>query len=255
MTQRPAYAVEAVDHTLAALDLLTQRDAVRVSELAAELGIGRSTAHRLLQMLVYRGFAQQRPNRTYTAGPALMAARQRARLQSLTSWLRPSLLLAYQRLHESVQLQVLSGLEVVSVESIERPAGEGHSLRGTRLPAELASGGLALLAQLPAGEMRIRSRRLPATAQSQLDHSLATTRRRGFGYAVGVTGADIVSVSVPVFDPDDEAVAALTCTAPSTRLTRSRAAEAVAILGAVARSAQLTHPAAGRHLITTRRAG
>ena len=110
MMQRPAYAVESIDHTLAALELLTQREAMRLSDLADELGIGRATAHRLLRMLVYRGFALQKPDRSYTAGPSLTAARQRARTQNLRSWLYPSLRLAHDRLEESVQLQVLRGL-------------------------------------------------------------------------------------------------------------------------------------------------
>jgi DNA-binding IclR family transcriptional regulator len=252
MTNKPAYAVEAVDHTLAALGLLTERDAVRLSDMAGELGIGRATAHRLLQMLVYREFARQRPDRAYTAGPALMAARQRARLQNLASWLHPSLLLAYDRLKESVQLQVLSGLDVVSLDSIERPPGERQSVRGTRLPAERTSGGLVLLAQLPAAEVRERFAPLPLLTRSQLDRSLATTRRLGFGY---IAGTDAVSVSIPVADGDGQAVAALTCTGPSARLTRTRLAEVVAVLRAVAESARRAHPAAGSQLIEQRRTG
>jgi hypothetical protein len=84
MMQRPAYAVESIDHTLAALELLTQREAIRLSDLAGELGIGRATAHRLLRMLVYRGFALQRPDRSYAIGPALTrAAAQSARGESV----------------------------------------------------------------------------------------------------------------------------------------------------------------------------
>jgi hypothetical protein len=34
MMQRPTYAVDSIDHTLAALELLTQREAMRLSDLA-----------------------------------------------------------------------------------------------------------------------------------------------------------------------------------------------------------------------------
>lgn len=239
MMQRPAYAVESIDHTLAALELLTQREAMRLSDLADELGIGRATAHRLLRMLVYRGFALQKPDRSYTAGPSLTAARQRARTQNLRSWLYPSLRLAHDRVEESVQLQVLRGPDVVTVESIERPGTERQLLRGARLPAERAAGGLVLLAQLPASETRARFAHLPDRSMVQLDRALTTTRRQGFGYTAGMAGTDTVSVSIPVFDDDARAAAALTCTAPSTRLLRPRVAEAVAVLRAVVPSVRL----------------
>lgn len=252
MTNRPAYTVEAVDHTLAVLGLLTERETVRLTELASELGIGRATAHRLLQMLVYREFARQRPDRAYTAGPALMAARRQARLRSMAFWLRPSLLLAYNRLRESVELQVLSGIDVLSLDTIERPPGDRRSVPGTRLPAERTSGGLALLAQLPADEIRTRFGPLPALTRSQLDRSLAATLREGFGY---VRGTDDDSVGVPVLDDDDQAIAALTCTAPRARLTRPRLAEVVSVLRAVAESARRARPATGSPKIDQRRTG
>ena len=47
------------------------RDSLR--KAAAELGIARSTAHRLLAMLVYRDFAVRTEDRCYRPGPALSA--------------------------------------------------------------------------------------------------------------------------------------------------------------------------------------
>lgn len=234
MMQRPAYAVDSIDHTLTALELLTQREAMRLSDLADELGIGRATAHRLLRMLVYRGFALQKPDRSYAAGPSLTAAGQRIRTQNLSSWLSPSLRLAHDRLQESVQLQVLRGADVVTLESIERPGTERQLLRGAGLPAERAAGGLVLLAQLPVSETRARFAHLPHRSLAQLDRALTTTRQQGFGYTARTAGTDAVSVSVPVFDHDGRPAAALTCTAPSARLLRPRVAEAVAVLRAVA---------------------
>src|SRR5580704_10569183 len=53
--------------------MLRDSGQVRVSTVAAELGIARSTAHRLLAMLVYRDFAVQAEDRSYRPGPALSA--------------------------------------------------------------------------------------------------------------------------------------------------------------------------------------
>lgn len=54
--RRPTYAIESVDHALQLLLVLQHHGRLRGAEAAAELGVARSTAHRLLGMLRYRGF-------------------------------------------------------------------------------------------------------------------------------------------------------------------------------------------------------
>lgn len=73
MKNRPAYAIESVDNALRVLQLLRDSGQVRVCDVAAEIGTARSTAHRLLAMLVYRDFAVQAEDRSYRPGPALSA--------------------------------------------------------------------------------------------------------------------------------------------------------------------------------------
>ncbi|WP_217697451.1 helix-turn-helix domain-containing protein [Nocardia donostiensis] len=47
--------------------------------VAQRIGVAASTAHRLLQMLIYRDFAVQEPDRFYRVGPLLeLAARSRS---------------------------------------------------------------------------------------------------------------------------------------------------------------------------------
>jgi DNA-binding IclR family transcriptional regulator len=70
---KPPYAIESVDNALRILQVLRDSGQARVSDVAAELGIARSTAHRLLAMLVYRDFAIQAADRSYRPGPALSA--------------------------------------------------------------------------------------------------------------------------------------------------------------------------------------
>ncbi|MDP9260691.1 MAG: helix-turn-helix domain-containing protein, partial [Actinomycetota bacterium] len=73
--RRPVYPIASVGNALTLLTLLGERERVRVADAAAELGTARSTAHRLLAMLEYHGFAQQDPaTRAYVSGPALIEA-------------------------------------------------------------------------------------------------------------------------------------------------------------------------------------
>ena len=69
--KRPTYSIEAVDNALQLLQLLRDGGALRLKDAADELGVAPSTAHRLLAMLVYRGFAVQDETRRYVPGPAM----------------------------------------------------------------------------------------------------------------------------------------------------------------------------------------
>lgn len=66
---RPPYALDSVDNALRLLQMLRDVGALRLKDAAEELGTAPSTAHRLLAMLVYRGFAVQDEKRRYHRGP------------------------------------------------------------------------------------------------------------------------------------------------------------------------------------------
>lgn len=71
-SQRPTYAIGSVDSVLRLLRGFGQRSEIRISEAAASLGVAPSTAHRLLTMLVYHGFAVKDDRlRVYRPGPIL----------------------------------------------------------------------------------------------------------------------------------------------------------------------------------------
>jgi DNA-binding IclR family transcriptional regulator len=63
MKNKPAYSIDSVDHALRLAILLRHEGPLRVAEVAERLGVARSTAHRLLAMLVYRDFAVQGADR------------------------------------------------------------------------------------------------------------------------------------------------------------------------------------------------
>ena len=69
---KPAYPISSVDSALRLLLLVGEQGMLRVADASRALGVGRSTAHRLLSMLQYHGFVQQDPvSRAYLAGPSL----------------------------------------------------------------------------------------------------------------------------------------------------------------------------------------
>jgi hypothetical protein len=146
MRNKPAYGIESVDHALRLAVLLRQEGPLRVTDVAQRLGVARSTAHRLLAMLVYREFAVQDADRRYLAGPVLrhQTPEPVRRLRTLAV---PHLRALVERTGETANLMILRGDQVrfaatVQCDQVLRVGDR----EGRLLPAHLASGGRALLA-------------------------------------------------------------------------------------------------------------
>lgn len=148
------YNVESVDRALQILVMLRERRRVRIVEVADELGVARSTAHRLLGTLARRGFVTRDPrSRTYGSGPELLGLGALGDLD-LRGAARPHLAALSAALHETVNLMVLEGASCRFLEGVDGARPLGTRVRtGAVLPAHIVSGGKALLAELPEREV------------------------------------------------------------------------------------------------------
>ena len=231
------YTVESVDNALRLLLMLQSEGSVRLSDAATELGVARSTVHRLLGTMVSRGFAVQDERRRYVPGPAFFASSSypvNARL--LRSVARPHLTRLSEQVQETTHLLVRDGSAVRFVDSVEGSQALRVGGRvGVTLPAYLTSGGKALLAELDRSQLdQLYADDPLAPPSAALIRTLAAVRRRGYGTNVGETERGLSAVGVCVRTPDGAAVAAMTISAPSLRLTRARMPEmATAIRDAV----------------------
>lgn len=146
----PKHPLHSVDNALRLIQLVRDYGSLRLSAASHELGVSPSTTHRLLAMLVYHGFIEQGQDRTYRAGPALEAGPAMVSWASVlrTCAVEPLSGLAAE-LGESVHLMVRIGRSVRMLLTVEgqRTLHVGDR-RGSVMPAELTSGGKALLACL-----------------------------------------------------------------------------------------------------------
>lgn len=245
MQNKPAYPLRSVDNALRLLSLLGEDGPVRVSEAAAALGTARSTAHRLLAMLEYHGFARQDVRtKAYTAGPALIRLGQSAveRLD-LRGLARPVLERLSREVGETVHLVKLEGAAVLFLDSVESSRGLRVGSRvGRVMPAHCTAGGKAILAQLSADDLHglYRDGRLDAmtprslSSLEQLETELAAVRKRGFATNFGESEDDVAAVAVAVPVAGGVPMASITVSAPLTRIDEQRAARvAEAALAAV----------------------
>lgn len=232
MKNKPPYAVESVDNALRILQMLRDSGQVRVSDVAAELGIARSTAHRLLAMLVYRDFAVQAEDRSYRPGPAIAAEPLRGEpAQRLRQVMRPHMEALCDQVAETINLVVRLGTQTRFLHTVE----SAHVLRvgdrqGTILPAWKTSGGKVLLAELPDAQLTALLRgaggRPPEGMTAAERRSLVTQLRlvRDQGYAENIEESEsgVCAIGVCVRDRLGDPVAALSVAAPSVRYTPDR---------------------------------
>jgi len=217
--ERPPYPITSVDNALQ-LALRLREGSLAVSEAADELGVARSTAHRLLAMLVYHGFARQGPDRRYAAGPVLgTTGGAPAALEHLAWVARPHLRTLAARVGETVNLMVLTGTVVRFLDSLEsRQVLHIGSRAGVVLPAERTSGGKALLAALDDAEVARRYGAEPERIDlDRLLADLAVVRSRGYGLNTEETERGVRAVGMAVHSIKG-AAAALAVAAPAQRL-------------------------------------
>jgi len=232
----PPYPIASVDHALHLAVVLQQEGPLRVSDVAERLGVSPSTAHRLLAMLVYRGFAEQRPDRRYEAGDVLRPSpATRAPVALLRQAALPPMRKLVEQVQESVNLLVLAGTDTRFIATAEcTQVLRVGSRAGRTLPAHLTSGGTALLAALPADELTALYGEHPEVDLPKLRRELTQVRRRGFAINDQRTEAGLTALAVPIRDQQDSAIAAIALAMPTARFRRDRVAEWVSALSTTA---------------------
>ena len=229
--------IESVDRALRVLVLLSQRgEGWTLDGLAEASGMPKSSLHRVLGALRHRGFATQpEPNGNYLLGPAALEIafgfHERLDVRVLARRLLSELV---ERYHETVHLAVLGQGEVVYVDKREGT----HPIRmsstiGGRNPAYCTGVGKALLAALLPDDESVGAwverhgplvALTPATATTadELASRLAQTRSRGYAVDLGENEPGVHCVAVALVFGGRAPVAAVSVTAPATRLARSR---------------------------------
>ncbi len=246
--ERPPYAISSVDHALRIATMLQLEGRVSVSEVAERLGVARSTAHRLLAMLVYRDFAVPTEQRTYRAGPVLELA---AHSHSATSRLRTIALGHLTELvgvvDESANLLIRTGDTARFIASVEcSQALRVGNREGMVFPAHRVTGGLVQLAELRREQVdaiyapeRYADRADQRPNLARLHRELRKIRSSGFAVNQGRSERGVVALGVPVRNADGEAVAGLSVSMPSVRYDAHRLPSWVAALGAAARAIEV----------------
>ena len=202
---------------------------IGVTELSRRLGIGKSTAHRLLHTLAEERLLERDP---YTGAYRL----------GLAMYELGSVVSAHTDIHEAcspvidelrnatretVQVGVLDGREVVYVERRESPQAIRLFGRvGHRNDAYCTSTGKVLLAFLPEERLEILlsdwdlrpHTSFTITDVDRLREQIALVRKRGWAEQINETEMGAASIAAPIRNGLGEVVAALSVAGPVQRL-------------------------------------
>lgn len=204
---------------------------VRVSGVAAELGIAKSVAHRVLRSLVSRNLAEQAPGSSgYLLGPAAVALGAKAMSRSkLENAAAPLLRELRDRTQETTLLTRPVAGGRVHVAQFESP----HHVRmtvelGAFRPWHAGASGKILLAF---AEPEFRERAIAQEAEvynlgeeaiAALKRDLEHARERGYVTSSGERNPDAGAVAAPVF-VRGVAIAAVSVCGPRSRFTPAHA--------------------------------
>jgi len=234
VTGRPGTS-QSLERGLAILSCFsTERRLIGVSEVASELGLTRSTAHRYIATLARLGYLHQDPaTRKYNLGPRVLDLGFTAiNSMELRDVAAPHLRRLCDETGNTVNMAILDDVDIVYVERFRASRRHQNEIDldlhvGSRLPAYCTSMGKVLLAFLPHAERdelldRITfARRGPNTLTSKTALLADLRRIRETGIAVNneELAYGLRSVAVPVFSAGGEVVAALNLAAHRTMVS------------------------------------
>jgi IclR family transcriptional regulator, acetate operon repressor len=218
--------MQSADKALAILAAFDERRPdLGVSELAAELGMHKSTVSRLLAALERRGLVRREADR-FAPGPELARLGTLAvRGLTLTGVARPSLELLAERTGETVNLAVREGDGALNILQVDAAHFVGVTdWTGRAAPLHASANGKALLAF---GDGRPPGRLTKLTPRTIVDRGelrddLARARSAGFAVAVEELELGLHAVAAPVFDAGGSCVAAVSVSGPAYRLSEAR---------------------------------
>jgi IclR family transcriptional regulator, acetate operon repressor len=253
---RPNYPIQSVDRALRLILELERQPHITLTEAASLLAVSKSTAHRMLAMLVAHGFLRQDgETKVYIPGHALirigLAVVGGFDVRSLA---RPHLEALMRSTGETIHLVALSGTSVTFLDGIESPQIVRAASRiGDSLPAHCTGTGKAILStwEDAAIDELYRDGLPPGltpssiTTVAELKGELATIRERGWALNDGEseTGLATVAVAVPMASDLVGLSLAFGAAGPASRMSAARREE---LAGVLAQRARLFGASMGR---------
>ncbi|MHB8916738.1 MAG: IclR family transcriptional regulator [Desulfocucumaceae bacterium] len=209
------------------LEVIVEHRERNCRELAGDLGIPVSTAHRILQNMEDKGYLVRSQQGRYRLGPRFLFLKTGiVEEYDVAEIARPFMEKMVLETRESSNLGVLDGKRVIHIGRIESPEALRANIPTFSLSVHTSATGKLLLAFMPVEEI-IASfpERLPAETQNSLTlrdsllDQLRLIRERHYAVDNQEGFEDVVGYAVPVVNQNEQVIAALSLVGPSSRIS------------------------------------
>jgi DNA-binding IclR family transcriptional regulator len=204
----------------------------RLTELAEKAGLHLATARRMLKVLASEGLLTYDPvTRLYHLGIDLYYFGAAAHQFKIRDRCRTTLERVAQLSEDTAYLVIRSGYDVLCIDRVEGAfpiRALTHNI-GTRVPLGVGAGSLTLLAFSPPEQIeriihanRLRYLKYNSRTYDYVRAMVAETQKIGYGVSEGNVMPGAVGIGVPIRNHRGEAIAAMSITAVSWRMTQDR---------------------------------
>jgi DNA-binding IclR family transcriptional regulator len=227
------YQLHGLERAVSVLDVLSDSDTpLSLAEICQRMGLHKSTAHRSLMVLERSALIERTLENRFRLGLKLYELGNRAVEQiDLRARVYPFFRRLAAEVGETVHLGVLQKTSVVYLDKVEPNRRICMSSKiGTSNPVYCTSLGKAMLAFQPeemidkiVAKLRI-TRYTPKTlcSREKLLEYLKVVRRRGYAIDDEEIEIGVRCVGAPVLNEDNWAIAAVSVSGPSSRITAQR---------------------------------
>lgn len=222
-----AQTLGSVRHAMKILALLQKKPLLGVTEIALELDVSSSTAHRLLATMHEERFVRQvLPGRKYQLGPAMEGSRNPSAVEDFIELGVTHMTALRAETDETVHIALLRGTETHFVAASESQRMMRVASRvGRRLPAHTTAAGKLLLSLHSDEEVRAlyanHTLVTPTSASiptiDALISALREVRRQGFARNMVESEVGVAALAVPLRNVDGTVDCSLTLTGPDSR--------------------------------------
>lgn len=232
--------VRAVDRALDILLCFTRTSDLGLTEIASQIGLHKSTVHRLLTTLEEKGFLiRNAATEKYRLGIRIWELSMHLpAFDESAALLLPAMERLRDRLGETVSLYLRDGIERVRIQAVQsQQAIRRVAQIGARLPLSVGASSKVLAAYAPPEVLveLLEGPGWPSSIEREVYRSqLKEIIHLGYATSFEEREPGAAAVAVPVTGRSGEVVAALSLSGPVSRLSQETLVEYAAVLGEAA---------------------
>ncbi|MGI6451731.1 MAG: IclR family transcriptional regulator [Desulfitobacteriia bacterium] len=227
MTER---YVQTLERSLDILEVLAKsEEPIGVTEIGNRIGLHKSTVHRILRTLCYRGYVEKEKERErYRLGIKIVELGVRffndLEIRKVAANFLADLAKSFD---EVVHLVLPDDGEVVYIDKRESSQLVGlHSKVGRRAPMHCTAVGKSILSTMPEEEVRaiLKTKGMPGfthktiTDPDLLLEQLEEVKKKGYAMEAEENEIGILCLGTPIFDYSGRAIAAISVSGPVNRM-------------------------------------